>query len=192
MIDSIVIEQVKHCYDNEVKLNANLSFNAPKTLLEGKNGIGKSTLLRLIAGLEQPSSGTIHFRSSHSPTVAIASDSVAIPDVFTPSEVIALLCKHKTLDLDKLNRGIDDVQFRDYCHIAYGNLSTGNKKKIQLLLAFCTNHDLLLLDEPFNGLDSDSTDYFWTQILGHNKMMIVVDHAMADSKRAIFESAFLE
>ena len=67
-------------------------------------------------------------------------------------------------DVTELIRGF---HFEDHTHILLKDLSTGNRKKVFLITAFALKPQLLLLDEPVNGLDFQSTEYLYQQISGY-------------------------
>ena len=192
MVSTIHINDIHHFYNGDLKLVANLVIDHNKSLLEGPNGIGKSTLLRLTAQLEQPTRGEISFSPSPQPVVSIASDSVDMPALFSVAEIIQLVKKFKRFDDQEFEQHASTVGLLQFLPSKVGDLSTGNKKKLQLLLALCSHHDVLLLDEPFNGLDKSTIDYFWTLLCDHNKILIMVDHQLSDSKRQWFKTIALD
>lgn len=69
--------------------------------------------------------------------------------------------KAKLTDIDELVRGF---HFEDYTDVLLKEMSTGNLKKAYLITAFALKPTLLLLDEPVNGLDFQSTEYLYQQI----------------------------
>ena len=74
--------------------------------------------------------------------------------------------KKKLPDVSKLVRGF---HFEDYVDTLLKDLSTGNKKKAFLITAFALKQPLLLLDEPVNGLDFQSTEYLYQLIAGYKE-----------------------
>ena len=69
-------------------------------------------------------------------------------------------------DLSELIRGFG---FEAYMDVLLKELSTGNLKKAYLITAFALRPELLLLDEPVNGLDFQSTEYLYRQINGYRQ-----------------------
>ena len=72
----------------------------------------------------------------------------------------------KLTDIDEL---VDGFHFEDYADVLLKELSTGNLKKAYLITAFALKPKLLMLDEPVNGLDYQSTEYLYKQISGYRK-----------------------
>ena len=72
----------------------------------------------------------------------------------------------KLTDIDELMRGF---HFEDYADVLLKELSTGNLKKAYLITAFALKPKLLILDEPVNGLDYQSTEYLYRQISGYRR-----------------------
>ena len=69
-------------------------------------------------------------------------------------------------DVSELVQGF---HFEDYTDVLLKELSTGNRKKVFLITAFALKLKLLLLDEPVNGLDVESTEYLYKQIAGYKE-----------------------
>jgi ABC-type Na+ transport system ATPase subunit NatA len=128
------------------------------TLLSGANGSGKTTVLRIIAGLTQPSAGVVRGRPRR---VAVVPDRFVAPVRMTAR---AYLCHHGRL------RGLTTVQAAKRAAelgerlgvvpglgAAVQDLSKGNAQKIALAQAFLVPVDLLVLDEPRTGIDAQAT-----------------------------------
>ena len=62
---------------------------------------------------------------------------------------------------------VQGFHFADFADVLLKDLSTGNRKKAFLITAFALKPELLLLDEPVNGLDFPSTEYLYQQIRGY-------------------------
>ena len=141
--------------------------------LIGLNGAGKTTFLKTLSGLHegfrcdgirlngQPSS----FRDKDfklSRYTVFAEDNSF--QYFTFREYLSYVAaayKQKLPDASELVRGF---HFESYTDTLLKDLSTGNKKKAFLITAFALKRSLLLLDEPVNGLDFQSTEYLYQLI----------------------------
>lgn len=119
----------------------------------GASGIGKTTLLRLLMGLEQPDSGCIIGRQDVRVTACFQEHRLC--DWLTPAQNIRLVC----------GRDISDAQISDALAAVLpptcfaqkaGTLSGGMQRRAALVRALLPPGDLVLLDEPFAGLDADS------------------------------------
>ncbi|MEY8377593.1 ABC transporter ATP-binding protein [Lachnospiraceae bacterium 56-18] len=144
--------------------------------LIGLNGAGKTTFLKVLSGLLPTfhSDGIcfcdspVDFRGEDFKlcryTVFAEDNSFSY---FTFREYLAYVCTayaRKVSDVSELIRGF---HFEEYTDVLLRELSTGNRKKAFLITAFALKPRLLLLDEPVNGLDFQSTEYLYQQILGY-------------------------
>ena len=78
-----------------------------------------------------------------------------------------------------INKYIDILELRDCLDVIVGNLSFGQQKKVALLRVFLNDSDLIILDEPFVGLDSDTQDLlnkFLIEELNSKKGLIFTSH----------------
>ena len=146
--------------------------------LIGLNGAGKTTFLKTLSGLHED------FRCD---SIRLNGQPAAFRDkgfklcrytvfaednsfqYFTFREYLsyaAAAYKTKLPDAAELVRGF---HFEDYTDILLKDLSTGSKKKAFLITAFALKRPLLLLDEPVNGLDFQSTEYLYQLIAGYKE-----------------------
>ena len=146
--------------------------------LIGLNGAGKTTFLKTLSGLHEGfrcdsirlNGQTVGFRDKgfklRRYTVFAEDNSF---QYFTFREYLsyaAAAYKMKLPDVAELVRGF---HFEDYTDTLLKDLSTGNKKKAFLITAFALQRPLLLLDEPVNGLDFQSTEYLYQLIAGYKE-----------------------
>ena len=140
------------------------SFPPGLTYLRGKNGSGKSTLFRCIAGLS-PFEGTILLHSrlqpqknpvayrlqvSHSPAEPV------FPGFLSGKEILYFAAATRSASSRQLDELIDRFHLELYFENPAQTYSSGMTKKIALAIAFLGNPSLILLDEPFITLDSES------------------------------------
>jgi len=143
---------------NEKKLFHNLSFevNSKDGLhIKGGNGSGKSTLLRIILGITSPSNGSITY-SNEDLDISYLGHKNAIKNYLTPIQNLELLFNNSKLTnafkwLHKL--GLTDVQDE-----LAANLSFGQHKKLALIRVLAESPQMIVLDEPFVGLDQPTSD----------------------------------
>ena len=167
--------------------------------LLGKNGMGKSTLIKLINDLLTPDSGTILINGktvsveskkiiSYLPERTYLDKSMKVKDVikyfkefydnFDEEKALKLL---KDLDLnidEKLNK-----------------MSKGMQEKVQLVLVMSRNADLYILDEPLGGVDPATRDYILDTILtnfNEGASVIISTHLIADIERILDEVIFID
>ncbi len=162
--------------------------------LLGKNGTGKSTLLRSMAGLLFPQKGSIDILGFN-PSLrkpGFLQQLFLVPEEFyLPDISLEKLLKYQAAFYPKFNYR----QFEKYIHefeIPRANtlqeMSYGQKKKVLISFCLATNSALMLLDEPTNGLDIVSKSQFRKIIAGaldENKCIIISTHQVKDLESLI-------
>ena len=124
--------------------------------IAGPNGAGKSTLLRIIAGLEPPTEGTIkvHGRIGYVP------QEVILLPWRTLRGNILLAAKLRHIPRERAEQvilwGARLLGLEEYLDKRPYQVSGGTRRKTQILMALATDPQILLLDEPFTGLDRDT------------------------------------
>jgi molybdate transport system ATP-binding protein len=141
--------------------------------LMGENGAGKSTILNLIAGLVEPDAGSIHLGSSvlfdSATRVQVPVERRRIGYVFQRSAVFPHMTVKENVAFGLKARGCDTARVKeltghwmdaigigDLAGVKAADLSGGQKQRVALARALATDPALLMLDEPFTGLDTES------------------------------------
>lgn len=157
------VEQVSKKYGNKTVLNK-ISFNLKKGDcfgLLGSNGAGKSTTIRIILGILNKSDGKVTYNDQE-----VSRKSVNfgyLPEergLYPKTKVIdqllyfaALKNMPKDKALKKINELAKILKIEEYLNMEAEKLSKGNQQKVQILIAFQNDPELIILDEPFSGLD---------------------------------------
>ena len=160
---SLSFEGVSRWYGDTVAL-ADVSFTLGPgvTGLLGHNGAGKSTALKLCAGFTQPSTGTVRVLGTdlaQSPEayrrIGIAHDRDALWPFLTARAVVALCARLRGApDPDAAaERALREVGLEDAADRKVKGFSHGMRQRVKLAQALAHDPELLLLDEPLNGLD---------------------------------------
>jgi len=171
---SIVLSHVDKSYGNrQVLSDISLTLSTGKHAITGANGTGKSVLMRLICGLEQPTAGKI---TGVPEQINIVSDSVVLPPSLLPQAVLELYDDYARCDIALRDTLIEEFEFSEHLYTAVKKLSTGNLQKLKIILALSGNGRWLFLDEPFNGLDSKTTDKLVEKIAQSKKSIVLIDH----------------
>lgn len=170
--------------------------------LMGANGSGKSTTLNIVAGLLIPDAGYIRLNGSTLCEPARGTD-IAIEDrrigyVFQNAAVFPHLTVRDNIAFGPRARGVDPqeirtrvdelldaIHIRDLALVKAGNLSGGQKQRVALARALVIRPSLLMLDEPFTALDTESTrdikDLIRKFVTEMQIPCIVVTHRRTDS-----------
>lgn len=149
----IELKSISFSY-GEKEVLKNLSFTFPDKgvfAVMGESGKGKTTLLRLLCGLEKPRAGEIE--STH-PKVAFAfQEPRLIPWLDCENNINFVLPKEKQSP-DTAQKLLQEFELSSYAKKLPSALSGGMKQRLSLARALAFDADLLLLDEPFSALDA--------------------------------------
>ena len=173
-----VIEAENIAYKiNENKLFHNLSFsvNRGEALhISGPNGSGKSTLIRIILGITKQTKGTITHNESNN--ISYLGHKNALKNYLTVSDNLILLGLSSH---EKLNNFLEELDLKKFLGVTVANLSFGQQKKLALLRIFLNKSNVILLDEPFVGLDTNTQNLienFLIKELNSGKTLIYTSH----------------
>lgn len=174
--------------------------------LIGLNGAGKSTTIKHILGLLRMQKGTITLNDvnlTQNPS-AFKKMVAYIPE--TPILYPELTLKEH-LELVMLTYGLDKEKAWDHAHELCKmfrldnkldwlpiNFSKGMKQKVMMVCAFLADADLLVIDEPFTGLDPLAVANFIDlikQAVAQNKMILMTTHVLAEAQEAVQKFAVL-
>ena len=148
-----------------------VSFCAPTAQVTGylgPNGSGKSTTLKMITGLIPPSDGEILFdgvaidrnRIRYRQRFGYVPEEPHVYPHLTGSEYLEMVCQLRGMDNRKTKEKTDALLYlfslHEDRHVAMSSYSKGMRQKVSLTAALAHNPDLILLDEPFSGLDVGS------------------------------------
>ncbi len=164
------------------------------TGLVGANGAGKSTLMKLLLGLREVDSGSIHFfgedAASHSPRlrarIGFVQESPTLPNHLRLGELAELTAPFYPTWNATLFKRLSEL-FEIPRKTAFGKLSQGNRMKAALCLAMAHEPELLLLDEPTSGLDPasrrDFLDLLLEVVQDEHRSVLFSTHIVSDLDR---------
>lgn len=180
---------------------SDISFAIPqkcRAALVGSNGTGKSTFLRTFAGLLKPLAGTAKVfgkpASAGTPEVCFLAQRSGIDWTFPISvrETVAFgRCVHKRFpfrisrrEREYADAALEKLRLENLAERNIGELSGGEQQRALLARALCQEAKILLLDEPYAGLDTRSRDIMDETLFGANGKgltLIMATHDLADA-----------
>lgn len=167
----------------------NVSFKLRKgdvLAVMGPSGAGKTTLLRIIEEIEKPDSGKVIKTNINRIGVVFQENTLFdYSDVFTNIYYATLRKDGFFITSDSILKSIEEVWLKGYEKTRADKLSGGMKRRVALLRAMIIKPDLLILDEPFTGLDSELKD----MIIGYvnrerkDRITVVVTHDREEAEK---------
>lgn len=186
------IENVNKSYGTK-KVVDNISFKMDKPGvfgLLGTNGAGKTTTIRMILGILKKDSGEISWNGKeverkHVNFGYLPEERGIYPKtkIYDQMMYFAKLKGMKKEDADKAIRyWMKRLEVEEYMFITAEKLSKGNQQKIQFITAILHDPELIVLDEPFSGLDPVNTELLKDviiELVSKNKYIIMSSHQMS-------------
>ncbi len=164
--DKQVLSQFSYCFKH-----------GSITCITGSSGIGKTTLLRILMGLETAESGSVSTGIRYS---AVFQENRLL-EYLSVAENIAFVQTEKKQN-DRIKQDITALLGKENIHKRVSELSGGMKRRVAIIRAMLADSDAVLLDEPFTGLDAATKQQVIEYILRerNNRTMIVVTHDRKD------------
>ena len=200
----IQIKDLHFAYPRQQALFSNLSVHLEAgsiTGLLGKNGAGKTSLLKLLTGLLHPQSGELSVLN-HNPQkreVSMLNDVFLVPEEFYfPAISINDYLKAYAPFYPQFDHAMMDrilIEFELHADSNLQRLSHGQKKKFLIAFALSTRCKLLVLDEPTNGLDIPSKSLFRKILAGsldENQLVVISTHQVKDVENLIDKIIILD
>lgn len=185
----IKIENLSYSYTDSKILN-NISFDFSEGEIYrvcGKNGVGKTTLLKLIYGNLKPSEGKV-WRDSEENKICYLSNQLPLDQNLTVFDHINFVSKAFNIDQNVLKQKeylLEELKINHFENHYIENISLGTQKKVMFFLAYIINYKVLLLDEFFSGIDENGIKVVSEAIFGYVQnggTVIFVTHQDDESK----------
>lgn len=178
----IVVENIYKEFKDKRVLNG-ISFSIDRgeiVGLLGPNGVGKTTLIKILCDINKPTSGTIKLDKDD--RIAVVFDFNGLYNSFNAIQNLSLyLGKEKSGD--KIEQVLRTVDLWDERYRRTDTYSKGMQRKLTMARALLKNPNILILDEPFDGLDIESRHY-WIDFLlkwkEKGNSIIITSHIMSD------------
>jgi len=180
MTESIVINHVTKCFNDKTVLN-NVNLRLEKgsvSCLMGTSGSGKTTLIRIIMGILSPDKGEV-----------LLPQGTRIACVFQEDRLIKHMsalenCRLVCADANRITEMLTELGLKDSMRNAVRTLSGGMARRVAIARALLAQSEVLILDEPFKGLD-ESTRMRTVQLVkreSRGKTVLVVTHDPQDAQ----------
>ena len=159
----ITTENLSFSYTKRNPVLKNINLKVPKGSIYGylgKNGSGKSTTIKILLGLLKAQSGTIrydnrHFTENTLYRIGNLIESSSFYNHLTAYENLKYLDIMYQRGEDRIAEVLSLVDLNSACNKKAKNFSSGMKQRLGIALALFHNPDILILDEPLNGLDPE-------------------------------------
>ena len=196
----VYLDHVTKNYGHEVALmDVSLNIQPGRIIgLLGPNGSGKTTIIKLINGLLQPSLGNIYIHGqlpspaskkvvSYLPHTTYLSENIKISDAISYFQDF-----YADFNVQRAYQLLNDLHLHPNQKL--NSLSKGNKEKVQLILVMSREADLYVLDEPIGGVDPAARDYILRTIIQNrrpNSSVLISTHLIADIEQVLDEAIFI-
>ena len=185
--------------DKQILNDINITIPRGKIIgLLGKNGTGKSTLIKLINDLLTPTSGEVLINGekpgiaskkiiSYLPERTYLDKEMTIAEVFKYFEEF-----YDNFDIQRAEKLLKDLNLNIDTHIS--KMSKGMQEKLQLILVMSRDAELYILDEPLGGVDPATRDYILDTILSNfneGASVLISTHLISDIERILDEVIFI-
>lgn len=177
----IRIEHLSFSYgEHQIFDDFNLTIAEGETLcLMGESGCGKTTLLSLLSGINHPSAGTITGMEEKKIGMVFQEDRLC--EDFSAKVNVKIACSREK---EEILRHLEAVGLKDAADKKVSALSGGMKRRVAIVRAILSDSDILLMDEPFKGLDGATKEQVISYLLKEKRgrTLLVVTHDAADAE----------
>ena len=200
-MELLCCKNLSKSFDDKVILDdINLKISKGKIIgLLGKNGTGKTTLIKLINDLLTPTSGEVLVMGdkvgvnskeiiSYLPERSYLDKSMKVKDIFIFFDEF-----YNNFDIDKARKLLDDLDLNE--SMSLSKMSKGMLEKLSLILVMSRKAKLYILDEPLGGVDPATRDYILDTILSNfedGASVIISTHLISDIEKILDEVIFID
>lgn len=161
--------------------------------LIGNNGVGETTLMKLISGILERPNGTIDLKTK---TVGALIEAPALYPNMTVEANLEFYCKLYSKDYALIDRYKDELEVAVYLKRKASKLSLGMKQRVGLFIALIASDEFILLDEPTNGLDPNGINSLLALIerlaKNHGLTFIISSHILSNLEQVCTKNYLLK
>lgn len=186
--------------DKTILKDVTFSIKSGKIIgLLGKNGMGKTTIIKLINDLLTPTKGEVLIKGNKpgiesKKIISYLPERTFLDKTMNISEVFKYFSEfYLDFDIAKARKLLVDLNLDEGDYLS--KMSKGMLEKLQLILVMSRNADLYILDEPLGGVDPATRDYILDTILSNFKegsSVLISTHLISDIERILDEVIFVE
>lgn len=200
-MELLKVENLSKSYGKkEILKNINFTIKEGRIVgLLGKNGVGKTTIIKLINDLLTKDTGTITINNQEigiesKKQISYLPERTYLDKTMKVKQVIKFFEEfYEDFDSEKARKLLKDLNLDENEKIA--KMSKGMQEKVQLVLVMSRKADLYILDEPLGGVDPATRDYILDTILtnfNEGASIIISTHLISDIERILDEVIFID
>lgn len=183
MNNHLTCQAITIAFDQRTVIDAfNYEFDAGIYGIVGVNGSGKSTLLKLVAGVQRPDHGDVQLNGcslastplAYKAQIGFAPDRLMFYPFVQVHEFWRMVAAAHGCDASCAEALIDGFTLRPFLQTELSDLSLGTQKKVLLVAALMCAANVLLLDEPTDELDQQSTQFLVDQLLTRSEIIVLL------------------
>ena len=186
---AIEIKNLTKAYDRQAVLeNLSLTFDDGSfTCIMGKSGVGKTTLLNILMGLENADSGVI-FGLDDKKVSVVFQENRLCNNITALLNIKMVIQKDSRITDDKISEYLRRIGLGNDFKKPVSEYSGGMKRRVAILRALLANFDLLIMDEPLKGLDDETKETVIALIKELTKEKTVIMTTHDDSEASLLEA----
>ena len=190
-MNKAILEIDKICLKrNDVSVISDFSLNiysSSVTNIYGRNGSGKTSLLKILVGITEPTSGSVknHARDTDQRNIAYVGHKYGIKSNLTVIENLEYEPKENVSKRTRIKSMIARFHMDKYTNYLTKYLSHGQQKKVSLIRASISEAKIWVIDEPYSALDKQAISILNNCIIEHIKqdgVVIMTNHDAVDNK----------
>lgn len=180
-MSAVIFENVCKSFGDKAVLNDLTAVfeKNKKYCIMGESGIGKTTLLNLVLGIQKPDSGSVVVDGE---SVAVFQEDRLCEELSALANIVAVT--GKSVEKREIVKMLSDLGLSGNENERVKNLSGGMKRRVALARCLLAESDVLVLDEPFKGLDDKTKETVAEVILANafDKTLLVSTHDVRDAE----------